>query len=60
MFQQELEDLANELGMSDGELLKLAREVTGHGTLRPIDRLSNQERKLLLAELQSLAEPLPA
>jgi hypothetical protein len=55
----ELQELAEHLAISDGELLAFAREVTENGLLRPIDRLSRSERELLVAELSRLAEPLP-
>lgn len=56
MFQDEFDRLAAALGLSDGELLKLARHITESDTLRPIDKLTMGERELLLQELRSLLE----
>lgn len=53
-FLAELDRLVDELGLSQGELLALAREVAGRATLRTVDRLTGGERRELLLRLQEL------
>lgn len=46
--------LAKELGLSEGELLKFARQVLGNGRpVRMIDLLTREEGDLIIAELEA-------
>lgn len=54
MFK-ELEDLAVLLGLSQGQILAIAREIAGT-ELRTTDLLSREERAVLIAELESMLQ----
>lgn len=53
MFR-ELQELVTDMGLSPGQLLIIAREVSGNGNLRTTDLLTVEQRKALIAELQQL------
>lgn len=55
MFR-ELEILATSLGLSQGQILAVAREIVGND-LRTIDLLTKDERAVLLVELKRMFEP---
>jgi len=50
MFPDEFKALVEELAVSPGEVLQMAREITHNDNLRTVDRLTKAER----AELMSL------
>ena len=52
--EEEINQYADRLGLSTGELLALAREVTGCARLRTIDRLTMDQRIVLIQLLASL------
>ena len=52
---EQLRKLAEELQLSQGQLLQIAREITG-SDMRPIDLMTWQERCALIAELERLVE----
>jgi len=54
MFAEELSILVKELGLSQAELLQIAREVSHNDNLRTIDRLTTGERNELILALQAL------
>ncbi len=54
MFAEELSSLVKELGLSQAELLQMAREVSHNDNLRTTDRLTQAERNELLLALQTL------
>lgn len=54
MLQRILE-LQDELGLSQGQLLAIAREIVGED-VRTIDRLLQDERRVLIAELERLRD----
>lgn len=49
----ELQRLKDDLGLSDGQILDVARQIAGSDTLCTIDRLTASERQRLLAELRA-------
>lgn len=58
MFK-ELEILAQSLGLSQGQILAVAREIVG-ANIRTIDLLTKEERAILLVELQRTFGPVMA
>lgn len=48
----ELERLVADLGLSQGEVLGLARTIAHDDTLRTIDRLTEAERRELIAAIE--------
>lgn len=54
MLQRILE-LQDALGLSQGQLLAIAREIVGED-VRTIDRLARDERRVLIAELERLRD----
>lgn len=51
---EELEIIIDKTGISIGEVLQLARELTGDGRLRTTDLLTKAERAELVAEIERL------
>jgi hypothetical protein len=52
---EQLRKLAEDLQLSQGQLLQIAREITG-SDMRTIDLMTWQERCALIAELERLVE----
>lgn len=52
MFQDELDSLVADLGLSQGELLQMAREIAHDDNVRTIDRLTRSERNELILALE--------
>ncbi len=51
---QELETIIQETGISVGEVLSIARQITEDDTLRSIDRLTSAERAELVSTIEKL------
>ncbi len=54
MFAEELSHLMEELEVSQGEVLQMAREISCNDNLRTVDRLTSGERNELILALQAL------
>lgn len=51
---QRIIELADQLHLSQGQLLAIAREIADGDSLRTIDRLTQDERRALISELERL------
>jgi len=53
---EQLRKLADELQLSQGQLLQIAAEITGNRAMRTTDLLTRDERRVLIAELERLRD----
>mgnify|MGYP001580514310 CR=1 FL=1 len=53
-FEEKLAELVNELYLSTGEVLSVAREIAHDDSLRTVDRLTRAERNEMILALEHL------